>query len=185
MNDILNFLSQRSSSSRLLEPAPSGAELEAIFTVAARAPDHARLRPWRFLSIAGERRADLGQLFREALLLRDPEADQAAQDKAASAPLRAPLVVAVVTRLLEHPKVPHVEQRMSAGCAAYGILLAAEALGYAGIWRTGEVAFDRNLMRMLGLADSEEIAGFIYLGSREGDARPVPQLTLADYVSEW
>ncbi|MFV8816411.1 nitroreductase [Haliea sp. E17] len=185
MNEILHFLTQRSSASRLTEPAPIGEELQAIFAAALRAPDHARLRPWRFLSVSGERRIALGELFREALLLRNPDADQAAQDKAANAPLRAPLVVVVVTRLAEHPKVPYVEQRLSAGCAAHAILLAAEALGYAGIWRTGEVAFDRNLMRMLGLADNEEIAGFVYLGTREGEVRPVPQLAVAGFVTDW
>ncbi len=185
MNEILHFLSQRSSASRLTGPAPSAEELDTMFAAAMRAPDHARLRPWRFLCVAGERRAELGQLFREALLLRNPEADQAAQEKAMNAPLRAPLVVVVVTRLSEHPKVPHVEQRLSAGCAAHGLLLAAEALGYAGIWRTGEVAFDRNLMGMMGLADSEEIAGFLYLGTRDGEVRPLPRMEVADYVSEW
>lgn len=185
MSDILQFLTQRSSASRLSGPPPSAGELDNIFAAAFRAPDHARLRPWRFLCVVGERRADLGQLFREALLLRNPEADQAAQEKAAKAPLRAPLVVVVVTRLVEHPKVPYVEQRLSAGCAAHGILLAAEAMGYAGIWRTGEVAFDRNLMRMLGLEDNEEIAGFVYLGTREGEGRPLPRPAISDYVSDW
>ena len=185
MNDIVNFLAQRSSCSRLAEPAPGRQELEDIFAAAFRAPDHARLRPWRFLCVAGERRAAMGQLFREALLLRNPEADQPAQDKAANAPLRAPLVVVVVTRLSEHPKVPPVEQRQSAGCAAHGILLAAEALGYAGIWRTGAAAYDRNLMGMLGLENNEEIAGFVYLGSRQGEARPAPQLSVSDFVADW
>jgi len=150
-----------------------------------RAPDHAWLHPWRFITIRGARREALGQVFEQCLMLRNPEADEAARTKARDAPLRAPLLVVVVVRLSEHPKVPPVEQRLSAGCAAHGILLAAEASGYAGIWRTGNAAFDRNVMDALGLTENEEIAGFLYLGSRHGKAKPIPQLSTAEFVSSW
>ena len=78
-----------------------------------------------------------------------------------------------------------MEQRLSAGCAAQGILLAAEALGYAGIWRTGDPAFDRNVMDGLGLSQNEEIIGFIYLGTRAGERKGLPQLNVEDFVSQW
>jgi nitroreductase len=153
--------------------------------VAMRAPDHARLRPWRFISVAGERREQLGALLRDALLLRDPQADETAQAKAANSPLRGPLVLVVVARISEHPKVPPIEQRLSAGCAAHGLLLAAEALGYAGIWRTGDAAFDRQVMDGLGLTSEEEITGFLYLGTREGNPKPLPTLQVGDFLQEW
>ena len=113
------------------------------------------------------------------------EADEAAQTKARNAPLRAPLLVVVICRLSEHPKVPHVEQRLSAGCAAHGLLQAAEALGYAGIWRTGDVAFDRDFMNAMGLDASEEITGFVYLGTREGNAKPLPDMDPAEFNQYW
>ncbi|RLQ21535.1 nitroreductase [Seongchinamella sediminis] len=185
MNDVLRFLQQRNSAARLTTPAPGAAELQQIFTAAMRAPDHARLRPWRFLTIAGERRDALGALFREALLARNPGADDSALQKAANAPLRAPLLVAVVVCLREHPKVPYIEQQLSAGCAAHGLLLAAEALGYAGIWRTGDACFDRHVMTGLGLAANEELVGFVYLGSRECERKPLPAMRPDDFVSSW
>jgi len=185
MSEILSFLQRRNSSPRLTGPAPAAAEMEAIFRAALRVPDHAWLRPWRFITISGERREDFGQVLERCLRQRNPDADEAALAKARNAPLRAPLLVVVVARLSEHPKVPPVEQRLSAGCAAYAILLAAEASGYAGIWRTGEGAFDRAVMDALGLAANEEIAGFIYLGTREGPAKSLPALDTADFVSSW
>ena len=185
MNDLIEFLASRNSAPKLTEPAPAPDELEQMFRVAMRAPDHARLRPWRFLTVAGERRADLGELFEQALLARNPGAEQAARDKARNAPLRAPLLVVVICRFSDHPKVPPVEQRLSAGCAAHGILLAAEALGYAGIWRTGDAAFDRALMDRLGLAANEEVTGFLYLGTRDGSAKPIPRLEAARFNSYW
>lgn len=185
MNDILHFLKSRNSSPRLGEPAPSAAEMEEIFAAAMRAPDHAWLRPWRFITISGDRREALGEVLAQSLMLRKPHADQAARVKARNAPMRAPMLVVVVASLTEHPKVPHVEQRLSAGCAAQGILLAAQALGYAGIWRTGDAAFDRTVMLALGLGEHEEIVGFVYLGSRAGVAKPLPQLDTTEFVSSW
>ncbi|PLW67304.1 nitroreductase family protein [Pseudohalioglobus lutimaris] len=185
MNERIQFLQQRNSAARLTEPGPSAEELESMFSVAMRAPDHARLRPWRFLTISGARRNDLGALLREALLLREPDADIATLDKASCAPLRAPLIVAVITCFCEHPKVPPVEQRMSAACAAHGLLFAADALGYGAIWRTGKSAFDPHVQRGLGLEPGEEIAGFIYLGTRQGPPKPLPALQPADFVQSW
>ncbi len=185
MSDPLALLKQRNSAPRLTDPAPGPAELDEIFQAALRAPDHAWLRPWRFLTIGGERRAAFGALLERCLVARNPEADEAARAKARNAPLRAPLVVVAVVTLSEHPKVPHVEQRLSAGCAVQGILLATHALGYAGIWRTGDAAFDRAVMDGLGLGANEEIVGFVYLGTREGDPKPLPELATSDFVSAW
>ena len=183
MSDILRFLQQRNSAPKLTGPAPSDEQMEAIFRAALRAPDHARLRPWRFITIAGERRKAFGELLERCLLARNPDADEAARAKARNASLRAPMVVVVVVNLTEHPKVPAVEQRLSAGCTAHAILLAAGACGLAGIWRTGAAVYDRAVMDGLGLAASEEIIGFLYLGSREGPAMPVTELNTADFVS--
>jgi len=185
MSDILQFLQQRNSAPRLIAPAPSAAQLQGIFRAALRAPDHGWLRPWRFISIAGERRAALGELLEQCLLARTPDADEAARTKARNAPLRAPLTVVVVVKVSEHAKVPALEQRLSAACAAHAILLAAEAGGFAGMWRTGAAAYDRALMSGLGLAASEEIIGFLYIGSRDGAAKTIPPLDTADFVSAW
>jgi nitroreductase len=160
-------------------------QMDAVYRAAIRVPDHAWLRPWRFISIAGERRHAFGELLEQGLVARNPQADEAARNKARCAPLRAPLVVVVVARLSDHPKVPAQEQRYSAACAAHAILLAVEATGFAGIWRTGDAALDRAVMSGLGLATNEEIVGFIYIGSREGTAKAVPQLSTAEFVSTW
>jgi nitroreductase len=185
MKDVLHFLHTRNSAPKLSEPGPSALDLDQILGAAMRAPDHARLRPWRFITVQGQRREALGRLFLASLLRRSPDADQAARDKALAAPLRAPTVMVVVCRLSEHPKVPHYEQRLSAGCAAHGALLAAEALGLAGIWRTGDVAFDRAFMTELGLADNEEIVGFLYLGTRLGSPKPLPKLDPGEFNQHW
>ncbi|MFV0477254.1 MAG: nitroreductase [Parahaliea sp.] len=186
MSDLLQALQQRNSAPRLEEPGPSEAQLHEIITAAMRVPDHARMRPWRFIAISGERRQALGELYEQALLKRNPQADEAERHKALKAPLRAPLVIVVIARLTEHPKVPLLEQRLSAACAAHAILLASDALGYAGVWRTGDFAVDEKILDGLGLDhNSEEITGFIYLGTRSGQARMLPGLQVDDFLSHW
>ena len=185
MPEILQFLQSRNSSPKLIDPAPDPDQLTSMFKAALRAPDHAWLRPSRFITIVGDRRADFGEVLERCLLARNPGADKAACAKAMNAPLRAPLVVVSVVAISEHPKVPAVEQRLSAGCAAHSLLLAAEAQGYAGIWRTGDAAFDRRVMDALGLAANEEIIGFLYIGTRDGKAKSLPDLAHDEFVSQW
>lgn len=185
MSDILQFLQQRNSAPKLTDPAPTEAQLQQMFKAAVRAPDHAWLRPWRFTVIQGERRKAFGELLEACLLKRNHNADAAACAKARNAPLRAPLLVVVSAHLCDHPKVPAIEQRLSAGCAAHALLLAAEAQGFAGIWRTGDPAFDREVMNGLGLTPEQEIVGILYFGTRDGAAKPLPELDAANFVSHW
>ena len=185
MSEMLDLLLNRNSAPRLAAPAPSADERELMFRAALRAPDHAWLTPWRFITIEGARREVFGKVLADALQHRDPSADAAALDKARAAPLRAPLMIAVLAHIKPHPKVPPVEQRLSAACAAYALLLAAEALGYAGIWRTGDAAFDATVRSALGALENEEIVGFLYIGTRDGNAKPLPGREPGQFVSTW
>jgi nitroreductase len=183
--NLLEALQNRNSSTRLEEPAPDESTLGGWFEAAIRAPDHGRLRPWRFIVIRGESRNKLASLFVRSAEKLDPELTEAEKTKLLSAPLRAPLIVVVVASVTEHPKIPEVEQLLSAGCAAHNILLAAEATGFAGIWRTGAMAYNLDVMSGLGLEPNEKIVGFLYLGARSGAAKSLPALETGEYVSQW
>lgn len=183
--DALDLLLNRVSVTRLCEPAPDAAQLDLLFRAALRAPDHAQLRPWRFLTVAGQDRERLGELFAAALLARQPESSLEAQQKARNMPLRAPLLVVVIARIQAHPKVPEGEQLLAAGCAAHGLLLAAHAQGLGAVWRTGEFAYDPQVAAGLGLTAQERVVGFLYLGTPEGRVREAPRLDPAAFVSAW
>lgn len=183
--DALSLLNNRNSEPKLSEPGPNHDTLHRILSAALRAPDHGKLRPWRFLLIVGKSRHRLGDLFAEALRLRDPAASPEAIKKNLDAPLRAPVIVAVIARLQDHPKVPKVEQLLSAGCAAHSILLAAQAVGYGAIWRTGDNCYDPVVKEGLGLAPNEEIVGYIYIGSPVGVPKVTEPLRVEDFVTQW
>lgn len=183
--DLVRLIQQRVSCPQVVEPGPSPAQLEELFRAACRAPDHGNLKPWRFLVIEGEARQQLGELFLQAALLKDPNLVEPLQAKMQKMPLRAPTLVVVIAKLQSHPKVPMVEQQVAAGAAAQNMLLAAHGLGLGAMWRTGDMAYDATVAAGLGLADNEEIIGFIYLGSRPDKVRQAPELDLADFVQHW
>lgn len=183
--DALDLLLNRVSVPRLVAPGPDAGQRELLFRAALRAPDHAQLRPWRFLTVEGQGLTQLGELFAQGVLENNPEADAAALDKARAMPLRAPLLVVVIARVQAHPKVPEQEQLLAAGCAAHGLLLAAHAQGIGAVWRTGELAYNPAVAAGLGLASHERVIGFLYLGTPERELRTAPQLSLDDFVSAW
>ncbi len=156
-----------------------------MFQAALRAPDHLWLRPWRFLVVEGDRREALGHVLLDCLLRRDPQADETVRTKALNAPLRAPMVIVVLAAIKEHPNVPAQEQRLSAGCAAHAILLAAEALGFSGVWRTGNPAYDPEVVAALGGSRDEEIIAFLYIGTRDGGSKTLPTMSTDDFVARW
>ncbi|EED36165.1 nitroreductase family protein [Luminiphilus syltensis NOR5-1B] len=166
-----------------MEPGPDAGQLNDIFAAGLRAPDHQRLRPWHFVVVEGDRRAALGALFEESLLLRKPDASEAERTKALRAPLRAPVMIAGLLRYVEHPKVPRVEQAAAVACALYGMSLAANDLGFGGMWRTGPYAQDPLVISRLGGAPGDEVIGFLYLGTQEGAAKPLPDESIQDFVS--
>lgn len=178
----LALIQKRNSASKLKAPGPGRAELVEIFKSALRAPDHGRLGPWRFIVIEGDDREELGRLFADALRVADPEASIEKCQGEAARPLRAPLIITVVARVDANAKVPAIEQLLSAGCAAQNILLSAEALGYAAIWRTGDMAYDKRVHRGLGLQENEAIVAFIYIGTRDGEAKALPEYAWDEFV---
>ncbi|MDH5671979.1 MAG: nitroreductase [Myxococcales bacterium] len=183
--DAIELLINRSSQGKLQDPAPDEETLRLCFAAAVRAPDHANLRPWKFQLIAGEARRSLGQALRDSLASRAPESSEEELQKAAQKSLRAPLIIVVSACTRHHPKVPGVEQLLSAGAAAQSILLVLQARGFGGIWRTGPAAYDRALHRRLGLGENESIVAFIYAGTPAADPPPIVRPDPSVHVEHW
>jgi nitroreductase len=135
---------------------------------AARAPDHGRVEPWRLILIEGHARLALGDVLAEALSRRNPLANEAALAREREKALRVPLIIVVATRCDRSAKIPVIEQILSAGCAAHGVMLAALAQGLGAMWRTGEAAYDNAVKSALGIEPDDLLIGFIYVGTDVG-----------------
>jgi nitroreductase len=183
--DTLAALHGRVSVPRLTGPAPTDEQCQALFRAALRTPDHAYLRPWRFLVVRGQGLARLGQLFGQAALADTPDLAAEGLARFQGLPLRAPMVIVCITSPREHPKVPEVEQQMSCAVAVGNMLLAAHALGLGAVWRTGDVAYHPVIREGLGLQAGEQIAAYLYVGQPAGELKTVPELDAADFFKSW
>lgn len=185
MIPVIDTLLSRASVKLLGEPAPSDADLHTIFQAAVRAPDHGKLRPWRFYVIRGNAREQLSELFAAGVKRREPEATEAQIEKEREKPLRAPLTIAVVAKIVTGHKIPPVEQTLSTAAAAMNILNAVHALGFGARWVTGANCYDPVFRRDFGLDETDQLIGFVHIGtSQENPAvnqRPDP----APFVIEW
>jgi nitroreductase len=106
-------------------------------------------------------------------------------EKYKSAPYRAPMVIVLVTKVSEHPKVPEVEQMLSTAAAAQNILLALHAKNYAGIWRTGKLAFNQKMVESFNLSPEHRIIGYLYVGTPTGTMKTIPSLNLKNFITHW
>jgi nitroreductase len=178
----IDALLSRHSARALMEPAPDAGALELIFASAVRAPDHGRLRPWRFVVVAGAARARLGELLAAHLARTHEKPSAEALERERQKAYRAPLVVAVAAHVNPAVKIPAVEQLLSAGAAAHAMMLAAAALGYGAMWKTGGAAYDPQVRAGLGLEPEDAIVGFLYLGTELQPAVPAASREWRDLV---
>jgi nitroreductase len=163
--DAITALTTRLSPAKLGEPGPSSEQLDRMIAAAAAAPDHGRLRPWRFVLIEGAARERFGEMLAASLRRREPTAPVAKIEAERKKALRAPAILAVAAATQENPKVPVIEQVVAVGAAAQNILVAAHAEGLGGFWRTGAPAYDPEVKEALGFASGDTIVGFLYLGA--------------------
>lgn len=183
--DAIEALTTRVSGSPLVDPGPDELELHSMLSAAIRAPDHGRLRPWRFTVLRGAARQRLGELMGQTFKRRHPDATPAQIEKQRSKPLRAPLILVVAAKVNEQSHIPAIEQVLSAAAAAENVMVCAFALGFGCAWKTGDAAYDPEIKSAFGLAPTDAIVGFLYIGSNASPpARPVP-LDLSDHVVEW
>jgi nitroreductase len=172
--DVLTLLKERASTlPRFMgEPGPSDADLAEMFEAATRVPDHGMVQPWRFVVLRGEDRARMGEVFAAALKARKPDADDDSVQSELKRAMRAPVVVVVLARTKQHPKVPQVEQVVSAGQAALALHLAGQAKGFGSVMLTGDNAYDPQVKAFFGLKEEDSIVAFLYFGTPTG---PVPE----------
>lgn len=183
--DALECLLGRTSAGTLQAPAPDRAALDAMLQAAVRAPDHGRLRPWRFVLIQEDSLPRFGDLLAQSLRRRMPDAPAEVLERERAKALRAPLIVVVAAHIQPGHKIPEVEQRAATVAAAENIMLAAHAQGYGAVWKTGAPAYDPTVAQALGLDPASEIVGFLYVGTRKAELPSQPRPAATDFTTVW
>jgi nitroreductase len=186
--DTVDLLLKRRSAKPafLAEPGPTREQLDTILTAAGRVPDHKKLEPWRFIVFEGEARASFGRILLRACLAEEKQAPSAARlETERTRLLRAPTVVAVISRVTPNPAAPEWEQILSCGAACFNLCLAANALGFGTAWITEWYSYSPAVREGLKLAANERIAGFIYIGTATEQQPDRDRPQLAKIVTRW
>lgn len=175
---------QRQSIGSLVAPAPTAEQLEYAFQAALTAPDHHRLKPTSFVVVPDEQREAFGLLLSQALIDLG-ETETAQIERVKNHPFRAPLLVLALTRLQDHPKVPHFEQILSSGAAIQNFLLSLQAQGFSTMWRSGVVVESTLFKQALGISKDDLISGIIYIGTAAKTIASRADIQTSNYVSYW
>lgn len=170
----------------MIGPGPSQDEIDLILTIGSRVPDHKKQVPWRFLTIEGDARHKAGEKLRSIFAKNNPDTDNYLLDFEQNLLTRAPLVIAVIsTATPDNPKVPEWEQILTAGAVCQNILLASNALGFAGQWLSEWYAYDDEFLAHLGLSKDERIAGFIYIGTAGKEPAERGRPDIKELTQKW
>lgn len=164
-----------------------------MLEAAVAAPDHGQLRPWRFVVFRGEGLEDLGAVYAQAHPAREREADAGAIEKTAAKPLRAPVVVASICTPVpadeawNNKYIPTWEQTAAVAAATQNLCLAAHAMGFGSMWRTGWFGDAPEVRTALSLAPTDRVVGWVYLGTVPEAATLPPRRPtgLQESVTTW
>jgi nitroreductase len=182
---LIEYLKTRRSmpAFQMREPGPSKEEIKEILTLAVRVPDHGKLAPWRFIVMTGDARRRITDELADFAKADKPDLSAEMVQVEETRFLRAPVVVAVVSRAGPHVKIPEWEQVMSAGAVCLNMVMAANALGYVSNWLTEWMAYDERAHRVLSIEPGEKVAGFIHIGSTDFPVVERPRPDLANIVT--
>lgn len=170
--DVIEAIHTRQSMGKVKPDPLPRALVEKLLAAGAQAPNHYKVRPWRFVVLTGAGREKLGQVMAASQKEKQPDLPLEAYEKTRALPLRAPLLIAVGVDKPAEAKVIEVENIAAAAAACQNILLAAHAEGLGAIWRTGDWARDPQVKQFLGFAADQHLLGFLYIGYPETQPEP-------------
>jgi len=154
------------SPKRLVAPGPSVRQLDTLLSMAAMAPDHGHLLPWRFVLIPPEQRSLLGDAFVSALIARDPCATLEQMESAADKAHRAPtLLLAIACLAKPDGGIPTLEQYVALGAAIQNLLLGATAMGFGSGLTSGQAMDSVALRTLFRLTAGESAVCFVNIGT--------------------
>jgi len=187
MNETLELLETRRSSllRDLGGDGPDAAQLQRLLTIGARVPDHGKLAPWRFIVIEGAARARFGEVLEKAAIAAQKNGGISRDRANVNRFSRVPVIITVVSKEIDHIKIPHWEQILSSGAVCQNLLIGAAALGFGGQWITDWPAYDQNVLEALGLTEGERVAGFVCLGMADQTLEDRPRPDLSEIVTRW
>ncbi|HEX3395296.1 MAG TPA: nitroreductase [Steroidobacteraceae bacterium] len=165
--ELFDAIASRSMAKALTGPEPSAEQIARLLEAAGRAPDHGRLKPWRFFGVNGAQREAFANAVAEARRDQIPTFTDEQMEMEREKIRRSPsiLVAGCVVRK-DIPKVPEIEQVIAVGAAVENLMLAANELGIGVMWKTGPAAYSTRVKAAVGLAADDHIVAILHLGTK-------------------
>src|SRR5580692_5620666 len=165
--ELFDAIASRSTAKSLTGPGPTPTQMARLLEAAGRAPDHGRLKPWRFVAVDGAERETFANAV--ALARRDqiPAFSDEQMELEREKIRRSPsILVAGCAVRKDIAKVPEIEQVIAVGAAVENLLLAANDLGFGVMWKTGPAAYSARVKAAIGLAADDHIVAILHLGTQ-------------------
>jgi nitroreductase len=164
--ELFDAIASRATAKKLGAPGPTPAQVARLLQAAGRAPDHGRLKPWRFIAVNGPERETFANAVAQSRRDQNPSYTDEQMELEREKIRRSPsiLVAACVVRK-DIPKVPEIEQIIATGAAVENLLLAATELGIGAKWKTGPAAYSARVKAALGLDADDHIVAILHLGT--------------------
>ena len=165
---VFDLIKRRRSIGKMTGERPSREQIEKLLEAATHAPNHHNAQPWKFIVLAGGAREELGAIMAASLAKRLEETSsenaKARLNKESNKPLRSPVVIVVVSEAPRQPKITEMDNIEAVAASVMNMLLTAEEMGLACMWRTGDAAIDPNVKQWLELDPGDSIVAFLYVG---------------------
>ena len=165
---VFDLIKRRRSIGKMTAERPTREQIEVLLEAATHAPNHHNAQPWKFIVLAGSAREELGTVMAMSLANRLEETSsenaQARLNKERNKPLRSPIVIVVVSEAPRQPNITELDNIEAASAAVQNMLLTAEEMGLACMWRTGDAAIDPHVKEWFDLDPRDQIVAFLYVG---------------------
>ena len=175
------YLNRRSVMAKKMTASPIDKnDLNKIVQAGIRVPDHGALNPWKLIVIQGENLAKIDQeIILNEFIKKNPNAEKNVLEVESKRLQRAGAVVVVLSKPIDHPKIPLWEMQLSSGAVCMNLLCCAQSLGYAAQWLTEWYSYNEKMITYLGgRVGVDKISGFIYIGHKKEEPkerkRPIP-----------
>jgi nitroreductase len=186
-SSLLSFLKSRKSASAkaMGGPGPNSEQIAEILKIAVRVPDHGKLNPWRFIVFEGEARGKVGAEFAAIWAKANPQHGAEILAFQRGFFERAPVVIAVISTAAPHGKIPVWEQQLSSAAVCFNLELAAQAHGFDVQWMTDWIAYDAAAKKAMGVAETEQVSGLIFIGTSTVALEDRPRPDAAALTTYW
>jgi len=180
------YLNRRSVLARKMIADPIDKnDLNKIVQAGIRVPDHGALNPWKLIIIQGEKLVKIDQeIILNEYIKKNPNADKNVLEVESKRLQRAGAVIAVLSKPINHPKIPLWEMQLSSGAVCMNLLSCAQSLGYAAQWLTEWYSYNEKMIAYFGgRVGVDKISGFIYIGHKKEEPKERKRPNPTDVIS--